>query len=339
MRGSRTVVAGLAVAMGMAAPGVAETCTTQSAMTAAQRDALVEAAKGLATKIQVDDVAGVKALTASDLAGDFSAVQQVVGDTSAKVREGSLEVEQVYLLDATGLKKNSDGSAPDAQFYCTLNGTMAEVDFLIPGLPPGMYGFAIVDSKSATSPWRLSFLLRQEGGRWMMAGFYPKPRLAAGHDGLWYWTQARQMAARSEPWNAWLYYLEAEELLQPAGFVQSTHLEKLRAERTAVVPPVLSGGISKEVPLVVKGADGTEYRFTGLGVDDSLGKDKIDVTAHLKVDQMGDADAVRTRNAGAASALVGAYPQLRKAFHGVWIFDETPGQAPFAAEQPMNEVK
>ena len=171
-----------------------------------------------------------------------------------------------------------------------------------------------------------------------MAGFYPKPLTAAGHDGLWYWTQARTMTAHKEHWNAWLYYQQAESLLTPVNFIQSTHLEKLKTEASAAAPPALSDGVSAEAPLVVKGPDGVEYHFTALGVDDSLAKDKIDITAHLKVDQIGDPVAARKRNSDAMVALLAAYPEMRKPFHGVWMFAEVPGQNPFATEQAMSEI-
>ena len=76
-----------------------------------------------------------------------------------------------------------------------------EAEFAIPALPPGKYAFAMVTVAPAPvatkpAPWHLSFLMRQEQrGKWLLAGFYPKPMTAAGHDGLWYWTQARKMAA------------------------------------------------------------------------------------------------------------------------------------------------
>lgn len=88
----------------------------------------------------------------------------------------------------------------------------------------------------------------------------------------------------------------------------------------------------------MKGPDGAEYRFTSLGVDDSLGKEKIDVIAHLKVDQIGDQVAARKRNDAATAALVAAYPEMKTAFHGVWMFAEAQGQNPFATEQPMSEI-
>jgi hypothetical protein len=334
MRFKVALLAGGILLCGMAS---AEVCTTQSQMTPADRDALAATARSLATKVQGGDVNGLQAATVAEYAKDFSGIGNVVNTTAAKLKGGAIAVEQVYLLDGTQLKKNADGSAPDAQFFCSLNKSVAEVDFLIPGLLPGRYGFVVVDVQSA-SPWQLSFLLRQDQGRWAMAGFYPKALTAAGHDGLWYWTQARTMAARKEHWNAWLYYMQAQSLLQPTGFVQSSHLEKLKGEQAAAAPPALSDGISPSAPLVEKGAAGAEYRFIGLGVDDSLGASKIDVVAHLQADAVVDPAAAKKRNADAASALLAAYPELRKAFHGVWIFAEATGQNPYATEQTMEEI-
>lgn len=333
----RFKVALLAAGIVLSGVASAEVCTTQSQMTASDRDALAAAGHDLAMKVQTDDVKGLQAATVAEYAKDFSGIGDVVGTTAAKLKGGTIAVEQVYLLDGTQLKRNADGSAPDAQFFCSLNKSVAEVDFLIPGLLPGRYGFVMVNVQS-TSPWQLSFLLRQDQGRWSMAGFYPKALTAAGHDGLWYWTQARAMAARNEHWNAWLYYQQAQALLQPAGFVQSSHLEKLKSEQVAAAPPALSEGISPTTPLVVKGTADAEYRFIGLGVDDSLGATKIDVVAHLKVDQLGDAAVAKKRNSDAASALLAAYPELRRAFHGVWIFAEAAGQNPYATEESMSEI-
>jgi hypothetical protein len=299
---------------------------------------LAAAAHGLAEKVQADDVSGLRAATAAEYAKDFGGIGEVVASTAAHVKGGTLKVEQVYLLDGTQLKRGADGSVPDAQFFCSLNKSAAEADFSISGLAPGRYGFAIVDVPDGSAPWRLSFLLRQDQGQWEMAGFYPKPLLAAGHNGLWYWSQARLLTAQKEHWNAWLYYQQAESLLRPTNFIQSTHLEKLKTEEAAAAPTALSEGISADAPLVVKGADGAEYHFTALGVDDSLGNDKVDVMAHLKVDQIGDAAAARKRNSDAMDALLAAYPELRKPFHGVWMVAEVPGQNPFATEEAMNQI-
>jgi len=58
----------------------------------------------------------------------------------------------------------------------------------------------------------------------------------------------------------------------------------------------------------------------------------------LAVDSLGDAAAARKRNADAMVALLAAYPELRKPFHGVWVFAEAAGQNPFVTEQPMSEI-
>ncbi len=316
----------------------AESCTTQSQMTAGDRDTLAQTAKDLAAKMQAGDAAGLRLLSVAEVAKDFAAISDVVAITAPKLKGGSLVVDQVYLLDASTLKRTADGGATDAQFFCTLNRSAAEADFLIPALPPGKYAFVIVDAGTSAAPWRLSFLLRQEQGKWLMAGLYPRATTAGSHNGLWYWTEARQMVARREPWSAWLYFQEAENLLQPAGFVQSSHLEKLRNEATSAAPPALSEGITADVPLVVKAKDGTEYRFTSLGTDDSLNTPSIDVAVHLKVDPLADQAAARRRNIAAMSALLAAYPELRKPFHGVWVFADAPGQGAYATEQAMNDI-
>jgi hypothetical protein len=324
----------------------AETCTTQSQMKPAERDALAAAAGSLAAKIQANDANSVRPLTIAEFQKDFSAMAGEIAATAPKLTGAQPQVEQLYILDASSLAKTSSGANPDAQFLCNLNQSPAEAEFNIPQLPPGKYAFAMVRMDSA-NPWRLSFLLRQDPvngqPQWLLAGLYPKQLTAAGHDGLWYWKQARALDAGTgsskEPWNAWLYYQEAASLLLPANFVGSTHLDKLQAELNAAVPSAVSGGLSPDSPLVIKSPDGAEFRFTTLTVEDFQGGDKIDVAAHIKVDSVTDNAAARKLNVAAISALLAAHPELRKAFHGVWVFADAPGQSPYATELAMNEIK
>ena len=320
----------------------AETCTTQSQMKPAERDLLAQTSVNLATRIQANDANGVRPLTIVDFQKDFSGIAGVIATTALKIAGAQIQVEQLYILDASSLPKTASGSNPDAQFLCNLNQTPAEAEFSIPQLPPGRYAFAMVRLESAT-PWRLSFLLRQDvqngQPQWLLAGLYPRHLTAAGHDGLWYWQQARSLVAAKELWNAWLYYQEAQTLLIPANFVGSTHLDKLQTEFTGAAPSALSGGLGPDTPMVVKAADGTEFRFTALTVEDYQGGDKIDVVAHIRVDSTSDNVAARKLNVLAASTLVATHPELRKAFHGVWVFSDAPGQNPYATELAMSEIK
>lgn len=335
-----------------------ETCTTQSQMKPADREAIAIAARALSSKVQTGDVAGLRQQSVPDFARDYTAMTSLVAGTSVKISVSPLIVEQVYLLDATNLKTLADGTNQDAQFFCSLNNSIAEATFLIPGLPPGRYAFAQVIAQNEKSPWGLSFLLRQDAsGAWAMAGFYPKALTGAGHDGLWYWTQAREQAKEKHLWTGYLLYQEAQALLQPVGFVGSTHLEKLHKEAAAVAPPALSEGVGPETPLVVRGQDGAEFRFTGLGTDDSVGGEKLYVVVHLSPDPEPEAAAAtpaagakpapkpsnalspKDRNSTAMTALLAAYPELRLSFGGVWVFADAPGKNPFVTEQAMAEIR
>ncbi len=354
----------LLIAAGGLATGLltAETCITQSQMKPADRDAVAAAARLLATIVQSGDAAALRQQTLPEYAKDFSGMTSLVGNTAPKVKGAALQVDQVYVLDASNLKTLGDGTNQDAQFFCSLNKSPAEANFLIPALPPGRYAFVMVTAANTKTPWRLSFLLKQNAGQdgaWSMAGFYPKPLTAAGHDGIWYWTGARDLVKQKQLWTAYLYYGQAQSLLQPAGFVTSTHLDKLRKEATTAAPPSLSEGISADTPLVVKnpnakGSEASDFRFTELTTDDSFAAAQTDIVAHLAPDPPADASASaakpnsktlaapvlspRDRNASAMAALLAAYPELRSSFHGVWIFADAPGKNSFVTEEPMADI-
>lgn len=339
----------------------AETCTTQSAMAAGDRTALANAARAVASAVQSNDPATLRALSSADIQQNFGALQYMVAMTSPKLSGAAPQVEQVYLLDASTMKPGDNSS--EAQFFCSLNKTTQEVDFTIQGLTPGHYGFAMVNIQSRPAPWRLSMLLRQDtGGKWLIAGFYPKPLTLAGHDGVWYWTQARSYAQNKQPWNAWLFYQAAQTLLRPADFVLSSHLEKLRNEATAAAPPALSDGVSPDTPLVLKAASpsasfpaatkgqpaataaqqaAADFRFTDLSLADptipTAGTPMLSV--HMRADALPDPAAARQRNMDAARALLSWYPELRKPFETISITTESPNQPPLTTTSAIADVK
>ena len=305
-------------------------CTTQAKMQAPLRDALMSTAKMLATAVQANDAEKVRAATVAEYAADFGATEFLIRSTSQKIAGETLLVTSVYNLDASSRKKDD---TTVADFSCPLTATTLETDFSIPGLPPGNYGFATVDAVDGPQPWTLSFLLRQEGDTWKMAGFYQHAKSAAGHDGLWYWKEARTAAQAKQSWAAWLLYNEAYVLLSPASFVQSSHLDKLEAEQRAAAPPELSNGIGKDAPLVVKGLAGAEFHFIGLTTDRSEDGTKVNIILHLRADPGTDAPTARVRNEAAAAAFVKAHPEVRKDFQGVWVFAESDAQQPIAMTQ------
>lgn len=350
----------LVFAMLTAPVWAAETCTTQSAMAPADRAALADATRTIALAVQSNDAATLRALSTPEIQQNFGALQYMVAMTSPKLTGATPQVDQLYLLDASALKAGDSSS--EAQFFCSLNKTTQEVDFSIPGLTAGRYGFAIATIQSRPAPWRISLLLRQDAtGKWLIAGFYPKPSTIAGHDGLWFWNQARAYAQKKQLWNAWLSYQAAQTLLRPTDFILSTHLEKLRTEATSAAPPALSEGISPETPLVVKAvgappapvqksgngntnaalAASTDFRFTALSFSDPAtpGAATPMLSAHLRADSLTDPTAARQRNMEAAKSLLAAYPELRTSVDSISITTESPNQPPLTTTFPIADVK
>lgn len=301
----------------------AQTCTTQAKMVPAVYNGLGDAALAIATAIKSDDTATVQRLSVVELSNNFAATAYLVRTTGEAVANDTLAVTQRYELDANALAPG----AGSADFTCNLSGSASEVDFSIGGLGKGMYGFVMVEARG-DRPWLLSMLLRQDGGVWKMAGLYPHARSAAGHDGVWYWTEARNKAAGSLSWQTWLAYGTAETLLAPTGFMTSTSLEKLRTERSAAAPAQLRDGLSADTPLAVKSSDGRTFSITSLSVDGSEDGKRLNLVLHYKADSAADPAAARARNLAAVQALIAAFPELKGAYDGALVTADT-GSQPF----------
>jgi hypothetical protein len=320
---------------------LAEPCITQSQMQPADRDALVRSAESLAQLTAANNAEGVRALTMPPYAQDFSGIQSAINNAAPHLQGASFVPESLWILDASASKPAADGSPQDAQFFCTLNRGVQQTSFLIPSLPAGKYALAVVNTAGTTEPWQIAMLLRQNGTAWQLGGLFPRATTAAGHDGLWYWRAARDYAKNKQQWNAWVYYAEAQQLLKPVAFVSSSHLDLLTGEQLRAAPAGLSAGISNDQPLVIAGAKGgAEVRVTGLGAENAPDKAAgIDLLAHIRAqDALTDPVASRARNVAAAKAIVAAYPELRSAFHGVWIVAELPGGGTYISEEPMSSL-
>ena len=319
------------------AAGRAQGCLTQAKMSAAQRTDVAAAAFRLAGDVLTGDSAAVQAATIPQYASSFAGTAYLIRTTSAQLTGDRLAVTQLYLLDATNRTANDTA---DADFSCPLTGTAAETDFSIAGLPAGRYAFAMVEASGANS-WLLSFLLQADSssGGWKMAGFYPHRRNAAGHDGVWYWSNARLDAKAGKQWLAWVLYGQADQLLRPANFVSSTNLDRLRSELHATTPATLSDGLSETTPLALAGTNGAEFRITGLSSESSEDGKQLNLILHVRGEPAASAgDAATARNLAAGAALLGAHPELRSGFDQLWVVSETPGSNPFVTERPMSEM-
>lgn len=312
MNRRREIVLAVVLALGVVPSLGAQSCTTQATMPASVYGSLSDTALALASAVKSNDSTKVQAGAIGEIASGFGPTASLVSATAAHVGGDSLAVKQVYELDAHD-RSATDSSAAD--FSCALVGSTAEVDFSINGLPPGVYGFVMVEATGG-DPWLLAFLLQQQGAGWKMAGFYPRARTAGGHDGLWYWTTARADVKNQQPWLAWLLYGEADQLLRPANFATSTNLDKLRAEQRAAAPPELADGVSSSAPLVLKAADGSELRLTQI---EAVGALDGGLSLVLYLQASGTADAAKARGTAVAQALLAAHKELRAGFEDVVV--------------------
>ncbi len=337
--------AGLAGVFGSVA-AEAQLCTTQSKLAPALRDSLAQTALDLASAVKGGDVAAVKAGTVASLAANFAGTEGLVRATGAQLSGDTLQVTQLYVLDATSRAASEAGTA---DFSCPLaDAAASETDFSINGLPPGRFAFAMVEAVRGPHPWLLAFLLQQEGGasetatgagKWKLAGFYPRARTAGGHDGLWYWQDARARVAAREPWLAWLEFGEADALLRPANFMSSSHLDALHAEQHAAAPPGLTEGVSADSPLTLKAPEGGEFRVTQISAEPTDADGPPRLQLHVAGTAGAASGAMRQRGTLAAEALLAAHPELRPAFTSVLVFVDVPGGSPEVVSLPMTAVK
>ncbi len=315
--------------LAFALPAFAVSCKTQGAMTEAERAPIVQAARQIALDVQAGRTADLKAATVPAVAANFNSIAQSATALTPLMTGATITVDAVYKLDASDAKPGDE----QEQFFCDAGDNSSHVTFSIQHLPPGLFAFALVHATGVAKPQQLALLLQSlnPGSPWQLAGFFPKPLTLAGHDGLWYWKQARTYAQKKQMWNAWFYYSTAASLLQPAGFFSSTNFEKLIDEQQAARPSDLPG----TTPLTVN-ADGTAYKVTSFRTDDALGG--LDLVAHYD-STSSDPVADRARTIAVMRGLLMMHPELREAFHGLWVFaDAGPGGQAFSLEQPMSEL-
>lgn len=308
-------------------PGMAQasSCTAQSQLSPADRSALNQAATTLAGLVQKSNISQLKTDTIASVQSQFDGIANGVETTAPQIQSATLTVVNLYLLDATDLK-----SAQDVQFFCGIAGTPQTVVFDFQGLPQGRYAVAIVEAQGGKSPQRLTFILGWDG-QWKLAGFYPRPLTAEGHDGVWYWTKARAFAQKQQNWNAYFYYQTARWLLVPVDFLTSPNLDKLDKELEKTRPTDLSGS----QPMSLSDS-GHSWQVTSMRTDSSLGGLDLSI---IYTATATDPVAARADCIALMKALLTKHPELREAFHGLWVHAQRPSQAEFAVELPMEQIQ
>jgi hypothetical protein len=351
----RFATIGLAVAafFCVATQAHAVTCTTESQMTNAERAEYVRALRALEAPMQAGNTEGVKALTIAPVAASFEGIAQSIQTLSPQIQGATFTVNVMYRLDSTDLKTTEE----ETQFFCSVGGSSMVVTVTIPQLPPGVYLLALSHATGVEHPQQVSLILQKElppgasaagasaasaaakttpasaetPASWKLAGFFVRPMSLGGKEGTWYWSEARQYAQKKQPWTAYFYYQTAAFLLIPVDFLSSPNLEKLQKEMQGVRPADLPGAEPMKLA-----AGGKTFEITNLRTDAFSGE--LDLVVNYNSKDTSDPVATRAEIVELMKALIAAHPEIRQAFHGIWVYAQAQGQRTFAIELPMAQI-
>jgi hypothetical protein len=303
----------------------------QGQMKQADRDLYAQAARSLGTEIQQANVAAVRTDTVAQVAAQFDPLANTILQVSPKIQKAALTVDALYNLNAQDLGAGTE----QAQFFCSVSGTSRVITVTIPQLPAGNYVVAILHATGVEQPQQISLILQNDpagSSSWKLAGLFIRPLSTDGHDGVWYWTQARAFAAKKQDWDAYFYYQQAAFLLNPVDFLSSPNLQKLQKETEAVRPADLPGSN----PMAVN-AGGESLEVTGLRTESFQGG--LDLVVDYKAKGVTDPVATRTQIVALMKAMLDQHPELRTGFHGLWVYAYHSNGQPFAIELPMNQIQ
>ncbi|MGA8743974.1 MAG: hypothetical protein WB561_22465 [Terracidiphilus sp.] len=311
------------------AAGFAASCTTQSALTPEDRGTLASLGEQLSDAVLRQDTSALQTVLLPSLAGQWDGIRGAVEQAAPLVKGGKVQLRNVYLLDATTLTAPSD-----TQFFCSnANGSMT-VTISMHALPPGKYAVLLSDAAGSPLAGQMGFVLAWDttgASGWKLGGFSARQGAFDGHDGVWYWTRARELAHSNLPWAAWYCYDAARYLELPVDFLSSPNLDKLIQEQSQI-----KGGPSEDTfPYSVTSGDRT-WKIDGIRLDASLHEPDLGVT--YESTGTGDPAVARTEAIAVLGALLKAQPGLRENFHGMWAYASTNGKVTPVMELPMAQI-
>lgn len=309
--------------------GFASSCTSQAALLPTDRNALASSGEQLALAVAQGNVAALHGALLPSISDQWPGIQNEAQEGAALLKGGRVELRNVYLLDATSLTVPAD-----TQFFCS-NGTGSlTVTITMHALPPGRYAVVLADADGAQYSGKIGIVMvwdtTSRTPEWRLGGLSVRQGSFGAHDGIWYWTHARALAANGRPWSAWYAYDYARYLLLPVDFLSSPNLEKLNQEQSQI-----AGGPGNVFPLSLQAGDRT-WRILSVRVDPSLREPDLGVTYESL--GLSDPAATKTEAIAVLSALLKAHPELRDDFHGLWAYASKDGKVSPVIELPMAQI-
>lgn len=312
----------------LAAPAMswAASCTTQGQMPATDRDALASMGGRMATAVLQQDYGALQNALLPAEAAEWEGMRGAVEQAAPVVKGGQVQLRSLYLMDASTL------TAPaDTQFFCSSAGGSMTVTVSMRALPPGRYGLVLADAPGSALSAQMGFVLVWQAGLgWKLGGLSVRQGIFDGHDGVWYWTRARELARENMAWSAWFCYEAARELLVPVDFLSSPNLEKLSTEQSRI-----ENSPAEAFPYTL--TDGPRsWKVHAIRLDTSLHEPDLGVA--YESTGVTDPAALRTEALAVMSALAKAQPGLKENFHGMWAYAVKDGKTTPVIEMPMAQI-
>ncbi len=318
-----------AALLALPAAGWAATCTMQGELLAPDRDSLVATGGRLSEAVAQQDYAALQAALLPAEAAEWDGIREAVEQSAPLVKSGQAQLQSVYLLDAS-----SQAGTADTQFFCSDASGSLTVTMTMRALPPGRYAVVLADAAGAPlgGPWGLILAWdgTGAGAGWKLAGLTIRQGIFDGHDGVWYWTRARELAKADQAWSAWYCYEAARWLLLPVDFLASPNLDKLGQEQG-----LIKNSPQEAFPLTLQDGPRT-WKVDALRLDASLRQADLAVT--YESTGVTDPAAVRTEAVAVLSALLKAQPGLRENIHGLWAYAMKDGKRTPVMELPMGQI-
>jgi hypothetical protein len=308
----------------------AATCTSQAEMHGPDRDALAAAAQRLNVAVLQQDPGTLQAALLPSVAQQWDSIREAIEQGAPSVKGGQPQINAMYLLD------NSANTAPaDTQFFCSNADGSMTITITLGNLPPGKYGviqsYVVGAGSGSAAPGiiaQISFILGLDSNDWKLGGVFIRPAALGGHDGVWYWQRARELAKSGSPWAAYFAYQAARYLLLPVDFISSPNLERLDQEQSAIKN-------APAFPYSVSAGD-RSFKIDNVHFDASLREPDLGI--NYENTGVTDPAAQRTEATAVMSAFLKAQPALRQGFHGLWAYALNNGKVTPVMELPMSQI-
>jgi len=284
----------------------AQTCLTTDDMDEATRTALVSTAQHYYQMAAAGDVAGLRQNAIASVAANFGGIEGAIKNNQKTLAGVQANARPPYELKA-------DGTAPleHAEFLCGIFGasgqTANSVVFTLNNLQPGNYAVVALDAATSPDPYTVAFVLQQEGTTWKLGGYYVKPAQLNGHDGLWYAQKARDFKVKGQLHNAWLYQLEARDLLVYVPFMSTLATDQLYDDFQNLKP--------SDLPPADLVAGAKTFLLTAMFP--MAYNNALDLVVKYSSPDVSNATRAYQDNVAVMRALVDKYPELRDGFDGV----------------------